>query len=85
MVVVKVYCKIAFDLTVNFHHEHCIVPTICPWGSKDGLPPALALLSELNLLFRKKYYVTSTMPWYNPISITVVLSEGIAAKRSQKN
>ena len=51
MFVVKVYCKIEIDLTVNFHHEHCIVPTICPWVSEDGLPPALALLSELNLLF----------------------------------
>ena len=26
-----------FDLAVNFHHEHCIVPTICPWVSEDGL------------------------------------------------
>ena len=25
-----------FDLTVNFHHEHCI-PTICPRVSEDGL------------------------------------------------
>ena len=25
-----------FDLTVNFHHEHSIVPTNCPWVSEDG-------------------------------------------------
>ena len=24
------------DLTVNFHHKHSIVPTNCPWVSKDG-------------------------------------------------
>ena len=22
--------------SVNFHHEHCIVPTICPWVSEDA-------------------------------------------------
>ena len=26
---------ISLDLTVNFHHEHCIVPTECPWVSED--------------------------------------------------
>ena len=31
MFVVKVYC-----LTVNFHHEHLIDPTNCPWVSEDG-------------------------------------------------
>ena len=25
------------DLTVNFHHEHFIDPTNCPWVSEDGL------------------------------------------------
>ena len=35
MFVVKVYCKI--DLTVNFHHEHFIDPTDCPWVSEDGV------------------------------------------------
>ena len=25
-----------WGLTVNFHHEHCIVPTICPWVSEDA-------------------------------------------------
>ena len=34
MFVVKVYCKIEF--TVNFHHEHFIDPTNCPWVSEDG-------------------------------------------------
>ena len=24
------------DLTVNFHHEHFIAPTNCPWVSEDG-------------------------------------------------
>ena len=24
------------DLTVNFHHEHFIDPTNCPWVSEDG-------------------------------------------------
>ena len=38
------------------------------------LPPALPPLSEYNLMFRQKYYITSTMPWYDPILITVVLS-----------
>ena len=47
--------------------------------------PALPPLSEYNLLFRQKYYITSTMPWYDPILITVVLSGGIAATRSLKN
>ena len=36
--------------------------------------PALPPLSKYNLLFRQKYYITSTMPWYDPILITVVLS-----------
>ena len=35
MFVVKVYCKI--DLTVNFHHEHFIDPTNCPWVSEDAI------------------------------------------------
>ena len=26
-----------FDLTVNFHHEHFIDPTNCPWVSEDAL------------------------------------------------
>ena len=26
----------SLDLTVNFHHEHCIVPTDCPWVSEDA-------------------------------------------------
>ena len=30
---VKVFCKI--DLTENFHHEHFIDPTNCPWVSED--------------------------------------------------
>ena len=25
------------DLTVNFHHEHFIDPTNCPWVSEDAL------------------------------------------------
>ena len=41
--------------------------------------------NELDLLCRQKYYITSTTPWYNPISITVVLSGVIAAKRSLKD
>ena len=32
MFVVKVFCKI--DLTENFHHEHFIGPTNCPWVSE---------------------------------------------------
>ena len=44
-----------------------------------------ALNHQLNLSFRLKYYITYTLPWYNPISITLVLSGGIAGKRSQKN
>ena len=27
------------DLTVNFHHEHFIDPTNCPWVSEDGNMP----------------------------------------------
>ena len=49
------------------------------------LPPTLVPKSELNLLFRQLYCITSTTPWYNPISIIVVLSGGIAAKGFQKN
>ena len=39
MFVVKVYFKIEsrLDLTVNFHHEHFIDPTNCPWVSEDAL------------------------------------------------
>ena len=29
------YCKI--ETTVNFHHEHSIVPTNCPWVSEDAM------------------------------------------------
>ena len=38
MFVVKVYCMIetSLDHAVNFHHEHCIVPTNCPWVSENG-------------------------------------------------
>ena len=33
---VKVFCKIeTSDLTENFHHEHFIDPTNCPWVSED--------------------------------------------------
>ena len=35
MFVAKVYCKI--DLTVNFHHEHFIDSTNCPWVSEDDV------------------------------------------------
>ena len=28
--------KTSLDLTVNFDHEHSIVPTGCPWVSEDG-------------------------------------------------
>ena len=48
MFVVKVYCKI--DLTVNFHHEHFIDPTNCPWVSEDAIcvevPVILCLSAE---------------------------------------
>ena len=27
------------DLTINFHHEHFIDPTNCPWVSEDDLDP----------------------------------------------
>ena len=40
MFVVKVYRKI--DLPVNFHHEHFIDPTNCPWVSQDGYQCALS-------------------------------------------
>ena len=46
----------------------------------------IGAIKRIRPLVRQIYYITSTMPsWYNPISITVVLSGGIAAKRSQKN
>ena len=35
MFVAKVYSKI--DLTVNFHHEHFIDSTNCPWVSEDDV------------------------------------------------
>ena len=41
----------------------------------------LSKLDELDLLCRQKYYITSTMPWYNPISIIVVLSGATVVKR----
>ena len=28
---------------VNFHHEHSIVPTSCPWVSEDGLSPIMGV------------------------------------------
>ena len=27
---------VCLDLTVNFHHEHPIVPANCPWVSEDA-------------------------------------------------
>ena len=37
MFVAKVFCKIeTIDLTENFHLEHFIDPTNCPWVSEDG-------------------------------------------------
>ena len=26
----------SLDFTINFHHEHSIVPTSCRWVSEDG-------------------------------------------------
>ena len=49
MFVVKVYCKI--DLTVNFHHGHCIVPTNCPWVSEDGPNRVLKLKTTRTLVY----------------------------------
>ena len=40
-----------FDLTVNFHHEHFIDPTNCPWVSEDALLsgfPGKLLISHKN-------------------------------------
>ena len=53
MFVVKVYCKIetCLDLTVNFHHEHCIVPTICPWVSEDDSGPSRRCASRTGLSY----------------------------------
>ena len=47
MFVVKVYCKIEtrLDLKVNFHHEHFIYPTNCPWVSEDAPYPDHYLMS----------------------------------------
>ena len=64
MFVVKVYCKI--DLTVNFHNEHFIDPTNCPWVSEDTVVALTAKngndrLRERNRLRRyftnKDYYL----------------------------
>ena len=38
--------KVSLDLTVNFHHEHCIVLTICPWVSED----VIMRVTEFNYL-----------------------------------
>ena len=34
------------DLTVNFHHEHFIDPTNCPWVSEDGWIAALEIFTS---------------------------------------
>ena len=34
------------DLTVNFHHEHFIDPTNCPWVSEDGWVAALGIFTS---------------------------------------
>ena len=41
------------DLTVNFHHEHFINPTNCPWVSEDGKTFAINIkfCASSNLLF----------------------------------
>ena len=33
--------------TVNFHHEHCIVPTDCPWVSEDDVSTTLLIQSQV--------------------------------------
>ena len=39
---VKGYCRL--DLTVNFHPEHFIDPTNCPWVSEDEMTYDLKFL-----------------------------------------
>ena len=39
---VKGYCRL--DLTVNFHPEHFIEPTNCPWVSEDEMTYDLKFL-----------------------------------------
>ena len=36
-----------FVVTANFHHEHEIDPTNCPWVSEDGVPFTLHLNVDL--------------------------------------
>ena len=62
MLVVKVYSKIFDrDLTVNFHHEHSIVPTNCPWvslGEKNSIYWSFSLiqLHQCQLLKWQNYH-----------------------------
>ena len=55
------------DLTVNFHHEHSILPTNCPWVSEDRaniIDPILVTsgqtcnFHDLNLV---TFYLISTL------------------------
>ena len=38
------------------------------------IAPGIGAIKRIKPFVSPQYYITSTMPWYNPISITVVLS-----------
>ena len=48
----------SLDLKVNFHHEHCIVPTICPWVSEDGSPQKHCNFTGTELWYYQRGWVT---------------------------
>ena len=39
------------DLTENFHHEHFIDPTNCPWVSEDGFNHGREFVCEMNAVW----------------------------------
>ena len=70
MFVVKVYCV---DLTVNVHHEHCIVPTNYPWVSEDDQKKVRAQIKEpIPRLTPKEHHLQLAFGTINQLSSRLI-------------
>ena len=65
------------DLTVNFHHEHSIVPANCPWVSEDG-----AVLERWNVGTAENH--PSTTETRNGGKLTHILKRGTLREKKEK-
>ena len=55
------------DLTVNFHHEHFIDPTNCPWVSEDDFSDTRSLINDDTLVisFINSILIPTIVAYFN--------------------